>query len=388
MRTNTRKHADSVLITVFIACLSLPIADKLIGLDPAKPRVENRRLADLPTIRLSREALMNLPTAYKRYLEDRFGFRNSLIRWHGVMNAQWMGVSPNSRVLLGKEGWLFLTDEGVVDDHRGANPLSQEDLDQWLETVEARSAWLASKGIRFMIVFVPNKHTIYHEYLPDSVNRVGDSTRLDQLVGYLRAHSGVPIVDTRPALLAQKHRYRLYQQTDTHWNEVGAYFAYRPIVPVLNRWFDTGPAPDLTDLTLTPVESVGGDLAGIIGLRDAMPDTWLFLHAYSPQEVQEKIHIKMPETIVTEKPDKSLPRGVIFRDSFAEALRPFFARHFSRVVYSSRHTFDLELIEREDPDIVIHEILERILMRPPPRPEKGIEDQALSARTSRVVSPE
>jgi hypothetical protein len=66
-----------------------------------------------------------------------------------------------------------------------------------------------------------------------------------------------------------------------------------------------------------------------------------------------------------EHPDTALPRAVIFRDSFATALVPLLAEHFRRSVYVWKNAFDTAVIEREKPDFVIHELVERCLVSGP-----------------------
>ena len=73
--------------------------------------------------------------------------------------------------------------------------------------------------------------------------------------------------------------------------------------------------------------------------------------------------------LVTEIPGASLPRAVIFRDSFASRLAPYLSEHFSRAVYLWQNDFDSDAIEREHPDVVIQEIVSRHLYVFSPSPE-------------------
>lgn len=57
--------------------------------------------------------------------------------------------------------------------------------------------------------------------------------------------------------------------------------------------------------------------------------------------------------------DKTLPKMVMFRDSFADALIPFLAEHFERSVFVGSLGFEKEIITKEKPDIVITELCER-----------------------------
>ena len=73
--------------------------------------------------------------------------------------------------------------------------------------------------------------------------------------------------------------------------------------------------------------------------------------------------------LVTEIDDASLPRAVIFRDSFVSPLVPFVSEHFSRAVYLWQNDFDANAVLIEHPDVVIQEIVGRHLYGFIPSPE-------------------
>ena len=73
--------------------------------------------------------------------------------------------------------------------------------------------------------------------------------------------------------------------------------------------------------------------------------------------------------LITEIPGSSLPRAVVFRDSFANRLAPLFSEHFSRAVYLWQNDFDAEIVLKEHPDVVIQEIVGRHLHVFVPSPE-------------------
>jgi hypothetical protein len=75
------------------------------------------------------------------------------------------------------------------------------------------------------------------------------------------------------------------------------------------------------------------------------------------------------DDILYEHPEGQLPRAVMFRDSYASWLIPLLSENFSRILFSWQYTFDSEIVEREHPDVVIQEMVERVLMAsPPPSP--------------------
>ena len=58
-----------------------------------------------------------------------------------------------------------------------------------------QQVWLNARGMHYVIVFVPCKYTIYPEYLPDYLRRVGAETPREQLVGHLRSYADLPLID-------------------------------------------------------------------------------------------------------------------------------------------------------------------------------------------------
>jgi hypothetical protein len=74
------------------------------------------------------------------------------------------------------------------------------------------------------------------------------------------------------------------------------------------------------------------------------------------------------EYYVCDRP--GLPRAVVLRDSMAIPLIPLMSENFSRAVYVSSRAFDKALIERERPDVVIEELVERSLHAPGAFPTK------------------
>jgi hypothetical protein len=73
--------------------------------------------------------------------------------------------------------------------------------------------------------------------------------------------------------------------------------------------------------------------------------------------------------------DPDLPVAVAFRDSFATALVPLLAEHFSQSTWLWTRTADPDEIEAANPDFVIYEITERYLMAsiPPNRAQQNTE---------------
>lgn len=369
-----RRWEERAIIGVFVAALWLPLLGLVLDLDGGPARTENRTLAPAPTLSADPADLVRLPVRFGRYFADHFGFRNALVRMHARLSVEWLGVSPDPRVVLGDEGWLYFAGEGAMEAWRGDAPLSAGELRQWAQTLEERRAWLAARGIAYVFTVAPEKQTVYPEYLPDGVVPLRTRRRLDQLIAHVRAHTAVRIVDLRPALVQGKAAAPTYQRTDTHWTEFGAWLAYRELVGAA-----TDVVPGIEPLPLDRFHMVrrrrpGGDLARMLALRDRLPEESLELEARHPLRLSKARVWELGFDPVPLPADATLPSLVLFRDSFASFFLPYLAEHFQGIALW-QYTFDPAVVLEHRPAVVMEEIAERRLMMPPPRnpPELGAE---------------
>ena len=165
-----RLHAlvDRTLIAIFITTLWLPITGMVLNLDRDGPSAENRTLAVWPELRLDESSLRALPEQLTRYFEDHFAFRQRLVRWQAVVRLRVLGVSPSKAVIKGRDGWLFYADDGAMADYAAAPPFTGAELERWRHTLQDTSDWLRAQGITYVFVIAPDKHVIYHEYMPET----------------------------------------------------------------------------------------------------------------------------------------------------------------------------------------------------------------------------
>lgn len=364
---------DVVLIAGFLLAIALPLVDVLAGLDPTPALAEKRALAPTPTLRPGEMVSVSYVRALESWWNDNFGFRRALVRQYSRLQLA-LGVSPTKRVILGKEGWLYFAEDDALAAYRAVRPFTPGELARWRRRMEARRDWLTERGIRFLVVVAPNKETIYPEFMPATLNRVGAVTRLDQLLVHIRERSTVQILDLRPVLVDAKATGIIYLRTDTHWNDRGAYLASREVARRLGS-----PFPRLASLPEPQFEAVtrtgwSGDLAAMLSLDGRLQEPRLELRPLVPRrariaESSRNAGDGRPDVTVTETDDPALPRAVMFHDSFGVSLIPFLSERFARIIYWSgsgdwRRNFDPALVERERPDVVIQEIAERLLVTP------------------------
>ncbi len=307
------------------------------------------------------------------FLADRVRLRDGLITLHARTLVDVFDASPAPKLVVGREGWFYFNDTVAIDQARGLATFDRAELERWQRVLEGRRDWLAERGIPFVVVLVPNKHIVYPEYLPRRFVRVSQDEQHAQLARHLAEHSDLVVIDLLPTLLETKGRERIYHKTDTHWNDIGAYTGYREILAAV-----ADALPEYRD-RLEPVkvkphrfEDRGIGLTSMAGLSAYHREQILQLDVADPQS--EILHPKRAQYARFEReqrplahgvPNTALPRAVMFRDSFSNALIPYLSENFRRVLYVWQRDLDPRFVEREEPDIVIQQIAGRLLDREP-----------------------
>jgi alginate O-acetyltransferase complex protein AlgJ len=360
-----RVPGAKAIVALFLVAIVTPGLGLALGVDRrVVSESEMRELAPWPAWSWQRDEIVGWPAKFRQYFEDHFALRARLIDARSRLLWSWMGASPSDTVIAGRGDWLFYADDGALRDWVQAEPFPPEELEDWRQTLVARRAFLARRGIPFLFVIAADKQMVYPEYMPEHLRRMRDDYRADQLIAYLRRTApDFPILDVRPSLLAAKSAELLYHRYDTHWNDRGALVAYQAIVRELQRWL-----PGITPLRRedfhTDPAVPSGDKTAMLGLIDpgkqAMPG--LVLRGGARHRV---IAPARPDAygedplLIVEHDDQSLPSALVFRDSFGARLIPYLSEHFRHVEYYWQNELDYEEIERQRPDVVIQEFVAR-----------------------------
>jgi hypothetical protein len=354
---------QSCLFILFLAC---PAVLPLLGVPAGRLAVENRPLAPAPAF----SQLLGDPVGYgpalAAYVRDGVPFRDHLIRANSRLRLALFQESPVPGVLVGRDGWLYYTLESALDDYLRAIPLTEEAIEAMVRIQVERRDWLARRGAAYLVVFAPNKESVYPEFMPRGLRPLGPVSRLDQLVPRLR-RAGIAVADLREPLAAAKAERLAYQKTDTHWNGWGALGGAAAIVEAVRQWRPQVPELSTGDYAVVEEDRLGGDLAAMLLLPDIWRERDMVPQKRSPTLARPAPDGAYPDpanhpdraraAMATDRPD--WPRIVLFHDSFARSLIPFLAERFSRSVFLWSHAFAPAIIEAERPDVVVLEAVER-----------------------------
>ena len=390
----TKKIAEIITITLFIAIIWLPTTSMVFNLEPDVSLDEKRVLADMPELKGNWKSIIDYPSDFGKYYQDQWGFRKLFILTYNNIMTKYLKSVKRNNVMLGQNKWLYWTGGNSFDQYSATSALTEKDLERIKTILEERQSFCRHLGIRYLFIIVPNKHSIYDKYIPDWMQKVSNESNLDRIIKYLEDNdSTVEILDLRPALLEAKKTYQVYYKTDTHWNDIGAFIAYKTIMEKLSEWFPQIEPRSLSDYKMLPYINTGGDLGHMLGLKGEYKIKGVKLEPkferrarkiyeldsfYHSKENTKRLIITKEKLekghtdfgiLATETGNSSLPKAVMFRDSFTSSLMPNMAEHFERVFYywveyeKDEYDFYSDIVKHEMPDVVMTELAERVILQ-------------------------
>ncbi len=329
-------------------------------------------LANFPEWPESWQQVQQFPQQLNNYYADHFGGRSLLTRWYSKLWQLSGFIPPEADVIAGKQDWLFLGkimpgytkyDDPIGDVMRN-QPYSDHALKQLVNRMEQFRKKLQAHNIQYLFFIAPNKHSIYREYLPDYISPQAKFTATDQLLQYLQQHSQIDSIDMRPALMSAKEQQQLYFKTDSHWNDQGANIAQFEIMQWLQKQYPNQiKAEKYPSERFLPSGRLNGDLNRLLR-QDHETEAFEQIHFISKCQPTPQINHLNPLNAHHFFCPKNQLDALIFGDSFLIALQPFLSREFRHSIFLlEKISFDelLNIIEKNPPDIVIHEIVERAL---------------------------
>ncbi len=335
-------------ILFFAVCL-LPS----LGMAASKTETssENRELAQFPSL-VTEEGLNVewLPEAGE-YFQDHFAFRNELVTANALINGKLLGTSTAQGVIQGTDNWLYYKDS--LNDFLGLELLSDRSLYNIAHTLSMMQENLRARGVDFLFTVAPNKNSLYPENMPyyDSF-KVTENNNLARLVPYLEKE-GVAYADLYQAFKGEEEI--LYHERDSHWNNKGAAFAADILMDALGKEHDS-----YEEEAYEVRKDYIGDLDEMLYPLATTPEEEIYYEKPLTYAVVGEIESNFDPRITTVNPVKE-GSLVMYRDSFGNALVPFFADAYANAYFSRGVPYQLSDVDTNQADTVIVERAERFL---------------------------
>jgi|GEM_PF-1019362 len=360
---SVKKIASLSLALMFLAMVFTPFCLWLMSSDQERSGFEKRTLQELPRCALKWQSLVTFPKRMEKYYRDHFGLRDQLIAWHNLIHVRLFRKSPNDAVTLGSENWLFYNADHCLADFLGLWRGNREQFEAWRRIIRDRQIWLADRGVNYLVVIVPTKMMVYPQFLPLRIREFAGVAILEEFLRYVRdkdgGHGLVDLLDP----LHELEPYPSFFRTDTHWNGLGAFRAYKVIMEDIRQWY-----PEITPLHEARIRNVStefrGDLSTMLNLSSQLREQSVRVRISDPcsREIEsdEQGSLLRVESECVDNPHTLL----MIHDSYGMYIRPFFDETFRRVLYTRTHLPQLkEVVARESPSVIVDQVAARYFSR-------------------------
>lgn len=343
-----KKWEKIAFAAVSSALLLIPVYTMpFMGQSSDTANTEKRELAQKPALLEEGQFNMDFFEGMGDYLADHFTLRAQLVAAQSGLKGLF-GVSSSEDVVMGKDGWLYF--DKTMPDYMGETSLSEIQALRLQRVGTLMEEYVESHGASFALTVVPNKATVYPEYVPYYYPATTSPTPLHTLNRVLKDENWY--VDMTAALTAEKGT-QLYHKRDSHWNNLGARVGYDALMTAVG-----GKAGAYADTPYTTEKVWDGDLDKLLGSSHKDEQAvWQteFTYEYTSRFRGEE------DVLITTACADGQGHLVMFRDSFANALLPLLAEQYATATFSRALPFALDLTEIEEADVVMVEIVERNL---------------------------
>lgn len=290
------------------------------------------------------------------FVNENIAFRKDLISLNGRLSAIAFRQSGSADVILGRDGWLFFGE--TLDTYLARTPLDDAAIASIADRLADVNMQLQREGKAFLFLCAPDKNTLYSEQMPAYYIPASTQSDMDRLFAALDAR-GVPYLDARMPLRLAKAEQPVYHRTDSHWNAYGALSVYRAVMAHLQGLYPSLSYEAYADAPWREQVQTG-DLMRMWMPAGAETET------ITMPEIDRTYHVRgtmrsVSDMIIRTESDRNTLRMCFIRDSFGDALFPYFANNTGSLAFTRLALPDALASYAAGADVVVLEIAERNL---------------------------
>ena len=342
------KKLAVIYIVTAMVILILPFA----GMTVAKTdwTTENKPLSEFPALIQDGKFNVDFLEECGEYFEDHFALRPQMVNANAWIQDKLLNQSATDQVILGKDGWMFYS--GTMNNYRNENQLSVRGLNNAVHNLRIMQSYVESKGSQFLVMIVPNKNTLYGEYMPNFQWEGQGKSNLE-LIQPMLEKAGIAYVNLLDAFGSQDEI--LYYKEDSHWTNKGAALAYDV---TMNQIQGKSNRVDFNNVSYETMPEHMGDLAEMLfPITGELEENQIYEYEWEYEYVNEVVD-NMTDWIETENTSQT-GTLLMYRDSFGESLLPFMAEAFGKAYFSRLVPYNMANLNEYEPDVVIVERVER-----------------------------
>lgn len=198
---------------------------------------------------------------FERQLDQKLPSRSTLIMAANAARYLLTG-SAGEQVRVGRDGWLFLTEELRFEADANQHLAARTEL------LGGAAQALERQGVKLVIALVPDKARVYAGKLAGGRYPAWNAERYHDALSQLRAR-GVSVVNLLEPLTLAANTTEVYYRTDTHWNQVGAQVAAQAIASFIGQLNLQLERTNFNNIQSGQEVERPGDLIRLMGLEGA-----------------------------------------------------------------------------------------------------------------------
>lgn len=350
---------------IFVAICMFPLCFMPFFKNDAS--LEKRELSPLPSFFIEKRLNIQFSTQFESWLNDRIPLRANILSAANAIKGETL-ETPTSNVIIGKEGWLYYNYESK--DFMDTNAMSKDQLKAFGVTLSLIEENINSRGGKFTFVPMPNKSSVYGEYMPYYYTK-SEENNLTRVMKSLSDY-GVNYVDMKKLMVDNKSEL-LYHVRDSHWNYKGAFIGYKGIMESLGKDYKK-----YEGATATEKKDWRGDLDKLIyPAGGTMDDQYYYDMTFAPfrftlprgvADAKSQLENFMSDKEEGDDNFKTQSNTIkdgselfMARDSFGRALLPYMIDNYEKTTFKRTDCPDITSIA--DGSDMVYEIAERNLAK-------------------------
>ncbi len=341
-----KKILKLAFIVIFIVICMIPVLTMpFLAQDESS---EKRKLSEKPVLYTEENGInMNYTSELNTYLSEHFSFRTDLTTIWSVIKSEVFKTSAQNKVVVGSDDWLYFSE--TLNDFTGTDVLSGKEISVIVKTLDIINEVVQQNNGKLVFAVAPNKNTVYPEYMPYYYIASKEPTNFELLDTALA--SKTYYLNVLPDL--RQSEEKTYHKRDSHWNNLGAQIYFSKVMDRLGE-----SSTDYSKVDFTKEKSWRGDLDDMIFPKLDYLDEQIIYDKTFDFDYTSSFRSNDDITIKTfnENGNGAL---MMYRDSFTNALLPFFSDHFMTAEYSRVQPFRFNALTLEKYDTFVIEMAER-----------------------------
>lgn len=326
----------------------------IVTTDIEKSELESRKLAKRPDFAIENFLSGNYSERFDNYHSDQFPMRDKWLEIDAFLHYKIFGRKVFDNVYISPDGYLITRVE------KG----TKKQVETIANRINKFARDMKKLGINTYTVILPNKSTMLEDKFPSYYPSYGNYN-LNQIMKRLDPVTN--FIDVRSTLEPHMNEY-LFYYTDHHWQPTAAFYAYQHIMRIINQNEDLSeeiPSYDDYNWQYEGKYFYGSEARKSIGIHTKKPDRiiistprkeetyyemkWnkksrkgLYVDQYlekdDPYTNRYQVYMGGDSGLITvyNYDKKNGKKILVLKDSYANAIIQFFARHYEEI-----HIIDL-----------------------------------------------